>query len=170
MSPENIKIRLWRDSDDIEALTALLHESYRALAEMGLRYLATHQDATVTQERIDTGECYIALLKKQLVGTLVVTYPRRVDSDCAWYQQDGISKIGQFAVRPMIQKLGIGTQLLDHAELRAKAMGAREIAIDTAEPATHLIEMYKKRGYRFIQTAQWKVTNYRSVIYSKKLI
>jgi len=72
-------------------------------------------------------------------------------------------------VEPQVQSRGIGSRLLDHVERRAKALGAAELSCDTAEPAKHLIEFYNRRGYRFIQYAQWKSTNYRSVILSKCL-
>jgi len=35
--------------------------------------------------------------------------------------------------------------------------------------ADHLIKMYESRGYRFIEYHQWGITNYRSVVMSKKL-
>jgi hypothetical protein len=43
------------------------------------------------------------------------------------------------------------------------------MALDTAEPAAHLIAFYNRLGYRFIEHAQWRMTNYRSVIMSKTL-
>ena len=43
------------------------------------------------------------------------------------------------------------------------------VTLDTAEGAEHLIRTYEKRGYRFIEYVQWEVTNYRSVVMSKKL-
>jgi hypothetical protein len=48
-------------------------------------------------------------------------------------------------------------------------LGFSEIALDTSERAHHLIQMYEKRGYRFVEYFQWEVTNYRSVVLSKKL-
>lgn len=54
-------------------------------------------------------------------------------------------------------------------EARAAETGAVEIALDTAEPATHLVAWYGRRGYRLIEHAQWGHTNYRSVIMSKRV-
>jgi hypothetical protein len=59
--------------------------------------------------------------------------------------------------------------VLDFAETRASALGARESALDTAESATHLIEFYTARGYRHVGDVQWENTNYRSVVLSKVL-
>jgi len=57
--------------------------------------------------------------------------------------------------------------LLKEVEVEASKNGVEELALDTAEPAIHLIEFYKKRGYRFIEYTQWDEVNYRSVIMSK---
>jgi len=58
--------------------------------------------------------------------------------------------------------------MMEIIETKAKSLGALEIALDTAEGAAHLIRFYEKRGYEFIQYVQWEVTNYRSVIMSRK--
>ena len=55
-------------------------------------------------------------------------------------------------------------------EQRAKSEGAVELSLDTAEGAKHLIKYYKQRGFRFIDYVKWEVTNYRSVILSKRLL
>ena len=75
----------------------------------------------------------------------------------------------QFAVDPQIQGRGIGLRLLRDVERRAIASGAHEVALDTAEPARHLVDWYTGLGYRFVEHAQWSHTNYRSVILSKRL-
>jgi hypothetical protein len=56
-----------------------------------------------------------------------------------------------------------------HAEACAERDDAAELAVDTAEPARHLIDWYTRLGYRFIEYAQWDVTNYRSVVMSKPI-
>jgi len=59
---------------------------------------------------------------------------------------------------------------MDMVENRARALGAAELALDTAEGAHALIERYTKRGYRFVGYADWRPrTNYRSVILSLDL-
>lgn len=35
---------------------------------------------------------------------------------------------------------------------------------DLDETAHHLMDFYKKRDYRYIETIKWDVTNYKSVI------
>jgi ribosomal protein S18 acetylase RimI-like enzyme len=80
-----------------------------------------------------------------------------------------VALIGQLAVEPVYQGRGIATRLIRRAETRAEDDGAAELALDTAEPAQHLIDWYARLGFRFIEYAQWDVTNYRSVVMSKPL-
>ena len=88
---------------------------------------------------------------------------------CPWYDRDDVASLGQFAVDPDLQGQGLGRRLIAFVEERAMATGAHEIALDTAEPATHLVDWYGRLGYRFIEYAQWSHTNYSSVILSKAL-
>jgi ribosomal protein S18 acetylase RimI-like enzyme len=60
--------------------------------------------------------------------------------------------------------------MMDIVEEEARSMEkVNEIALDTAETAYHLIDFYKKRGYRYIETIKWDATNYKSVVLSKSL-
>ena len=86
-----------------------------------------------------------------------------------WYDRADVAAFGQFAVRPDLQRKGIGARLMDKVEGRARELGVAELALDTSERASGLITMYQSRGYRFIEYAQWEITNYRSVILSKRL-
>lgn len=86
-----------------------------------------------------------------------------------FYDRDDVASFGQFAVRPSHQGRGIGSALLDLVEARAREKGVAELALDTSEGATQLIDMCRARGFRFIEYVQWRDTNYRSVIMSKAL-
>ena len=164
----SVVIRPLAPNDSLEALTELLHSAYKELADIGLRYVATYQTAEVTAERASAGECYVAELDGRIVGTICFE-DAATNSGCAWYDRPDVASLHQFAVEPGLQRSGIGSALLDKVESRAVETGAAEIALDTAEPATHLIELYSRRGYRVVETVQWDVTNYRSVIMSKHL-
>lgn len=165
---ETVQFRLFGPDDDVSQLTALLHKAFASLGAMGLRYTAVDQTDEVTRRRIAPGGCYVALLSANLVGT--VNYkPAGSTRGSPWLNRHDIASLGQLAVDPAHQHLGLGGKLIDMAEARARADGAREIALDTAEPATHLVNWYAARGYRFIEYAQWPGKNYRSVIMSKPL-
>lgn len=147
-------------------LTRLLHRSYGKLAAMGLRYMATHQSDSVTRDRAASGECWAAFAGGAIVGTVLFKAANRT-SGSPWLDRLEVASLGQFAVIPEWQGTGLGARLMDLAERRAAETGAEEIALDTAEPAVHLVALYRRRGYRFIEHAQWSHTNYRSVIMSK---
>ena len=165
---DDIIIRPLLAGDSLDDLTALLHRAYAQLAAMGLRYMATHQSVEVTRKRVEQGKCLVAVADGVLWGTIVVKDASQTRG-CPWYDRPDVASIGQFGVEPRLQGKGLGRRLMAMAEALALTSGAREIALDTAEPATHLVEWYTRLDYRHIEYAQWSHTNYRSVIMSKPL-
>jgi len=159
----------------MQELTELLHRAYARLAEMGFRYYATHQTAEVTAQRCKAGETFVAECDGKLVGTITLRFSQDPKPNAqrptlpAWYTKPGIMIFGQFAVEPALQSTGLGSQLLQLVENRAKELQARELACDTAEGAAHLTDFYQKRGYRKVDEVQWETVNYKSVILSKTL-
>ncbi|MBK8550703.1 MAG: GNAT family N-acetyltransferase [Ignavibacteria bacterium] len=166
---EEISIRRFTPADPISEITNLLHTSYKFLANLGLRYLATHQDDSETEKRLKKGIAYVGLSNDKIISTVTLYYDDIDSNNTGWYKRKGVAHFGQFGVLPGYQKKGIGNFMMDIVERKARELGAAEIALDTAEGAVHLIEYYKKRGYRFIEYVNWEVTNYRSVILSKRL-
>lgn len=59
--------------------------------------------------------------------------------------------------------------LLQRAEQWAKDSGFAELAMDTAEQATHLVELYARFGYEHVGWVHWPGKVYRSVVLSKRL-
>jgi GNAT superfamily N-acetyltransferase len=161
-------IRTLDAADDLEALTRLLHRAYADLAARGLRYTATYQDVAITRRRIAGGEALVAEMDGVIVGT-VTWYPPG-SSDDGWYAQPGVAAFGQFGVEPHLRGTGIGRALIAEVERRARAAGAHELACDTAQPATDLIAMYERWGFRVVGTTDYRpTTNYLSVVLSKTL-
>jgi GNAT superfamily N-acetyltransferase len=163
-----LEIRLLRGDDSLEELTELLHRAYAALGALGFNYVAVDQDVATTRERIDGNECFVAAIGSRLVGTVLLMPPGRGSRKCDWYLGN-VAVMGQFATEPSLQGTGIGSRLMDAAERRAAELGAAEIAMDTAEGATHLVELYQRRGYRLVGHVRWSHANYRSVVLSKRL-
>ena len=163
---DGIIIRPLLAEDSLADLTALLHRAYARLAGMGLRYMATHQSVDVTRKRVEKGQCFVALAEGVICGTIIFKDTVQTGGS-PWYDRPDVASVGQFAVDPALQGKGLGRQMMKLAEERALASGARELALDTAEPATHLIAWYARLGYRHIEYADWGHTNYRSVIMSK---
>lgn len=183
MTTDDICIRPVGPGDSIDELTALLHRAYARLGAMGLNYTAVDQSPEVTRRRIEGATCYVAIGGTgRLCGTVIVYPPaagafsdddllaaQRSGDGAAWLKQPGIAHLGQFAVDPDLQGQGLGARLMKTAEEKARSLGAREIALDTAEPAHHLVALYRRRGYRHVGYAQWTGKTYRSVIMSKSL-
>ena len=165
-----VELRLLQPGDSLAEMTKMLHRSYKLLADMGLRFLATYQDEEVTRERaLTNGLCIVAISSGAIIGTITVNYPGWTKGT-AFYEQSHVAHFGQFAVLPEYQKSGLGSLLLDIAEqLVFTALGATEMALDTSEHAHHLLEYYSKRGYRFIEYVQWEATNYLSKTLSKNI-
>lgn len=165
--PAGVVLQRW-DGVDVAGLTAFLHRAYRGLAESGLAYVAASQTEDVTLRRTVGKECWVALGTDGLVGTVTVS-PPGLQGGCGWYDRPDVAMFGMFAVDPALRGTGLGSALLAHAELRAGAFGATELALDTAETATHLIDYYARRGYRLVDAVDWPATNFASVVMSKTL-
>lgn len=166
---DRVVIRPFREADDaIPPITQLLHAAYARLAEMGLRFTATHQDDEVTLKRLQRGVSLFAEIDGEIVGTISL-YGPELESRCAWYRKEMVHSFGQFGVRPDLQGGGLGSRLLEIVEEMARERGAAELALDTAEGARHLIDWYGRRGYHEVERVAWGTTNYTSVILSKKL-
>lgn len=162
-------IRPLAATDSIEAITALLHRAYSRLGAMGLNYTAVDQSSEITRKRFDGGQGFVAVSKGALVGTIVVQ-PAKADSPCEYFRRQGIASIHQFAVEPAIQSTGIGRELITACETWTVKRGLEEIALDTAEQATHLIAFYERLGFEACGFVQWQGKVYRSVVMRKKLI
>jgi len=133
-----------------------------------MNFVATDQTVEVTESRISAGRCFLALVSGRIVGTIALYGP--VDSDgCEWYKRDGVFHFGQYGVEPRLQGAGIGKALLTAAEREARLAGATELALDTSERATDLIQLYQRWGFRLVEEIQWEGRNYRSFVLSKSL-
>lgn len=134
-----------------------------------MNFTATDQQEEVTRERIEEGECWIVETRGQLLGTAVLVLESKDESDPRFYREKGVAHFGQFATDPSYQRLGVGSFLLGHLEQRARELGAVFLALDTAEPAFHLVSYYSKRGYEQVDRHQWPGKSYPSLIMAKGL-
>jgi GNAT superfamily N-acetyltransferase len=166
---DEVEIRRLAASDSLQALTELLHRGYAELGARGWRYKAVDQSVEVTRQRVARGECYVLVHQGALAGTALLIPPEQPASHHEWYDRRDVACLSQLAIEPRFQRRWWGSRLMSHLEARAVELRAAEIAIDTSEEATHLVELYRRRGYRHIAHAQWSHTNYRSVIMSKRL-
>lgn len=100
---DNISIRPWLPTDSATELTELLHR----LADMGLRFWATHQSVEVTEKRIAQGECFVAEADGVICGTIVFRDGARTGG-CPWYDRPDVGSFVQFGVEPGLQAKGLG--------------------------------------------------------------
>lgn len=163
-----ITYRYVQPDDDINAITGMLHEAYAPLAQKGLRFVATHQDADTTRRRMNKGETILALDVNHIVGTITLKNADQTEGSL-FYNRPDVAGFGQFAVRPSHQGAGVGSTLLDLIERRAQEKGVAMLALDTSEHAAHLIALYESRGYAFVEHVRWPDVNYRSMIFAKPL-
>ncbi len=173
----NITTRRLAPSDSIMEMTKLLHRAYAKQVAMGLQPLAGRQTAEVTEQRVFSGECYVAVdhaavvqskTGQKLVGTILF-HEVEESQGPPWFTNPEVASFSQLAVDPDYQGCGIGRMLMEVVERRALDTGAKEMALSMAEPDRELYDFYLKRGYRFVEHWKWPYTNYRSAILSKSL-
>lgn len=175
--PLPIAVRRLRPTDSVTALTSLLHRAYAKQVALGLHALASSQSVEVTRRRIGKGECFVAVTpdaegRERVVGTIMFQEPSwggAPESGPRWFQRPDVANFSQFAVEPEWQSRGVGRLLLETVEQRARDLGMAELALSTAQPDTELVAYYRRKGYRDIDTHDWGVTNYTSLIMSKSL-
>lgn len=159
-------IREFQSDDDLEKLTDLIHSAYASHAASGLKYWATHQTVEDTKKRIAMGICLVGVLNGEYVGTGLFRRPQ-LDSPVNLYREKSVWTLAQFGVAPEFRGNGYGKAIHSHGLQLLKNMGVSTIALDTAEPAKDLIEMYKSWGYKMVGVCDWRpFTNYSSVVMS----
>lgn len=173
---DKVRVRLLDDADSLAQITGLLHRAYKQHADRGIHALAAFQPEEVTRKRIAGGECFVALYLGKIVGTILFKSPQQTiasgiggTTPIAFFARGDVASFSQFAVEPDLQGRGIGSVLMSTVEARAKTVHARELGLSTPEPATWLIEMYHRHGYRVVERVQWSETNYVSAIMSKTI-
>ncbi|MCB0825866.1 MAG: GNAT family N-acetyltransferase [Armatimonadetes bacterium] len=155
--------------DDVVQITEMLHRAYKRLKDMNLLFNATHQPPERTLRRLVLGSSYVAVADGKVVGTVTVCPPKLEEPVETFFDREDVAHFEQFGVDPDFQEHGVGRKLLGLVEEEARQMGAKFIALDTAEPALHLIKMYERWGYRIVDLVDWGGVNYLSVIMAKKL-
>ncbi|MEA1980496.1 MAG: GNAT family N-acetyltransferase, partial [candidate division Zixibacteria bacterium] len=122
MSFIDITIREFQKSDSLNELTELLHRSYKILADMNLKYVATYQDVSITRKRIDKGICFVAINNEKIIGTVTYYSPEN-SVGSSWLEKEGVAHFGQLGVEPDYRNKGIGGLLISHVENFAQKHG-----------------------------------------------
>jgi GNAT superfamily N-acetyltransferase len=155
--------------DSFEAVTTMLHRAFSRLGAMGLNCTCVDQTADVTRSRATRGDCYVAVCDGRIVGTMTL-YAPDCESPCELYRRGDIASIRQFGVEPDWQARGIGTLLLAFADHWAATRGYAELALDTPQPAAHLVAFYRGHGFRIVDFVHFDGKRYDSAILSKPAV
>jgi GNAT superfamily N-acetyltransferase len=152
--------------DSFVALTAMLHRAFAPLGAQGLNCTCVDQTIATTRERATRGDCYVAVCEGRIVGTMTL-YAADPLACCEQYRHDDVASLRQFAVEPAWQARGIGTLLIAFAEHWAATRGYAELALDTPQPAAHLVAFYRRQGFRIVDFTRFEGKCYDSAILSK---
>jgi hypothetical protein len=68
-------IRRWTETDDVTALTALVHLAYKPLLDGGMQYDAGRQDDATTLRRVGGGRLCWVIDEPQLLATVTLSPP-----------------------------------------------------------------------------------------------
>ena len=163
-----VTLRRINAGDSLDELTAMLHRAFAPLGRMGLNCTCVDQSVEMTRQRIVRGECYVAVFAGHLVATITLHAPDS-GSESAWYHRHDVASIHQLGGDPEFPGKGLGSGLLEFAEGWARMRGYTELALDTAQPATHFLAFYMAHGYRIAETVRFQGKLYRSVVLSKSV-
>lgn len=162
-------VRELNDQDSISEITALLHRAYARNAAAGLRFNACHQDEERTRIRLSEGAGFVLEREGRLVGTLALCLFEGLPYG-TFNPNEPVASFGQFAIEPELSGLNLGGLLIRAAEKRARAAGARYLALDTAKPARGLISYYQRQGFETVGEVDYRPsTNYDSWVLAKRL-
>ncbi len=99
----------------------------------------------------------VRLVARWLVGLRLFRFMDRVPEG-DWYLQ-------AVAVDPAVQGSGVGSSLLDHAEGRARGVGARRLALDVADRNDGARRLYERRGMTVVATSPAVPLGQRTVVH-----
>ncbi|MDR0243837.1 MAG: GNAT family N-acetyltransferase [Burkholderia sp.] len=153
--------------DSYARLTPMLHRAFARLGAMGLNCTCVDQDEDVTRRRAEAGECYVAVCGGRVVGTATL-YATDSSSACSLYRREGVASVRQVAVDPDCQSRGIGALLLSFAEQWAALRGYTLLALDTPQPAAHLLAFYGAQGFEVVDVMRFAGKRYDSAILCKR--
>ncbi|CAN7311620.1 tRNA (guanosine(37)-N1)-methyltransferase TrmD [Terrabacter sp. LjRoot27] len=128
---------------DVPELAVLMRACWvqEALANDTLDIPALHESLDDVRASLDTTQTWVARSGGRLVGAVRTA---RGGADDDWF-------VGRLCVAPDLQGRGLGRRLLEHAESTAPD-GIRTFTLHTGARSTDNLRMYKKAGYRLVDT------------------
>ncbi|WP_250445761.1 GNAT family N-acetyltransferase [Actinotalea sp. C106] len=151
---------------DAPALTALLHRAYAELGERGLNFTAVDQDEATTLARASAGQTWVVEDEAGLLGSLTMSMPPgdELQGLSAEARRPGRAWLNQLAVDPSRRGTGVASRLWAQGRAWAQRVGATHVGLDTAVPATHLVELYQRWGFAEVERISWPGKRYVSAV------
>lgn len=158
---QHYMFRLAQDSD-VPQIRTLLNEAYKEYVDKGLNYTATYQDEDETRKRMAKGRTFVLVSGKEIVGTILYYERNEFTGKKSAYLE-------QFAIAPKLKGSGLGSIIMDFCEQLANDEKYEAIQLNTAQPATRLVEWYKRRGYKIVAETHLEGKTYDSYVFEKTL-
>lgn len=155
--------------DSFDEMTALLHRAFSRVGALGLNCTCVDQPVSVTRMRACLGDCFIAVYDGKLIGTMTL-HTGDPGSSCEIYRNPYVASVHQLGIDPAWQNRGVGRLLLAFADHWAATRGFAELALDTPQPATHLLAFYRAQGFRIVDFVRFNGKCYDSAILSRPAI
>jgi GNAT superfamily N-acetyltransferase len=154
---------------DAGPVTELLHRAYAELGAAGLNFTAVDQTIETTLYRASGGHCLVAWVGADPVATMTMSMPpsRTLRTMFPAADRDDIAWLNQLGVDPAKRGLGLARRLWRMGDEWAIEQDATTIGVDTAIPATHLVELYEAWGFTRAGTVHWEGKNYDSAVLLK---
>ncbi|WP_125100788.1 GNAT family N-acetyltransferase [Leucobacter chromiireducens] len=107
----------------------------------------------------------------ELIATMTISWPAEDTLQALTHEASVQHRawLNQLAVEPSRRKQGIARLLRDEGFAWSASQGASSVGLDTAKPATHLVELYSSWGFRIVDEVQWPGKSYRSVVMVRDL-
>lgn len=135
---------------DLEALWALVQ---RAVAHMNAignpQWGADYPTRAHYEGDLAAGELYVAVNGEgRLLGCACINGKESPEyAEVAWSYTGPVLSVHRLAVDPEVQRQGVATALIAHAEDLARSQGVKALHVDTYAKNDRMQALFTKRGY-----------------------
>jgi GNAT superfamily N-acetyltransferase len=159
------------DESEADAVTQLLHAAYAELGAAGLNFTAVDQSVATTMHRASAGHCLVAWDGDEPIATITMSMPASATLRRMFPQadRDDVAWLNQLAVSQQARGRGLARELWQRTEAWARSQAATVIGVDTAIPATHLVDLYRGWGFEPAGSIHWDGKTYDSAVLLKQL-